>query len=144
MLHENLRQRCLYEIANEYHDEDEHVFLNYLYNARARCLEHAVTTKCSRKTMEGLGVKWDAIQKCMSFEKDGGKNNTGMSAFFEEDRQKLVEYGITLTPALVINGHPYRGEMKGDAIFNQICQSYKMNKRPLVCSEGYDIEPELG
>ena len=32
MLHENLRQRCLYEMVDEYDDEDRHIFLNYLYD----------------------------------------------------------------------------------------------------------------
>ena len=40
-----------------------------------------------------------------------------MGDFFEEDREKTIEYGITLTPAVVINGHPFRGKLEGSAIF---------------------------
>ena len=45
----------------------------------------------------------------------------GMDDLFEEDRTQLLEYGITLTPSIVINGHPYRNELKGESIFKQIC-----------------------
>ena len=58
------------------------------------------------------------MEDCLKFEKDAINNKPNLLNFFEEDRQQLLEYGITLTPALVINEHPYRGEMKGDAIFN--------------------------
>ena len=51
----------------------------------------------------------------MHYEKN--VSDSGVIDFFETDRQRLLEYGITLTPALVINKRPYQGELKGDAIF---------------------------
>ena len=71
--------------------------------------------------MDKLGIKWDSVKNCINHSYEGGLYHTGMddiliddiNDIFEHDRQKLVEYGITLTPAIVINGHPYRNELTG-------------------------------
>ena len=106
-------------MVDEYDDDDRHVFLNYLYDIKHSCLESDgnIYHGCSRKVMEALGINWDSIMNCIKYERDKTKNDTKMGDFFEEDLQKTVEYGITLTPSIVINGHPYRGELEGPAIF---------------------------
>lgn len=53
----------------------------------------------------------------MAYEKEGINNKTGMGEFFQADRDELLKYGITLTPAMVINGHPYLDSFEGEAIF---------------------------
>ena len=35
--------------------------------------------------MEALGINWDSIQNCISYEKNQEKNDTAMNDFFEED-----------------------------------------------------------
>ena len=82
--------------------------------------------------------------ECISYERKGIDNKTAMDDLFDIDRAKLLDYGITLTPAVVINGQPYRGELDGESIFRQICQTYQVDEAPDVCKEGYDLEPELG
>ena len=54
--------------------------------------------------MASLGVKWENIHECIAYERQGIDNATGMEDLFDVDRAKLLEYGITLTPAVVING----------------------------------------
>ena len=80
----------------------------------------------------------------MKYEKKGIHHKTDAVDWFEMDRERQLEYGITLTPAVVINKHLYQGELKGEAIFRQICQSFPPGKSPELCTEGYDLEPELG
>ena len=94
--------------------------------------------------MEKLGITWESVRDCVSHSYEGIYNSTDMNDIFEEDRQQLLKYGITLTPAIVINGHPYRNELTGEAIFSQICQSYPVGKAPELCSEGYDLGSKLG
>ena len=67
--------------------------------------------------MASLGVKWENIHECIAYERKGINNDTGMEDLFDVDRAKLLEYGITLTPAVVINGQPYRDELDGELIF---------------------------
>ena len=88
MLHENLRQRCLYEIAAEYDDEDRHIFLNYLYDVRVDCLEKEgkITHNCSQRIIKKLGVSWQSVLECIKYERAGIDNKTEMQDLFEEDR----------------------------------------------------------
>ena len=49
-----------------------------------------------------------------------------------------------MTPAIVINGHPYRGKLEGYDIFRAICQAFPLGHEPIVCDPGYDIQQALG
>ena len=49
-----------------------------------------------------------------------------------------------MTPSIVINGHPYRGELEGPAIFQQVCASFKQDATPEVCTDRYKQEELLG
>ena len=146
VLQENLRQRCLYEMTNEYTDLDDHVYLNYMYDVRADCLEGQgygrISANCSRSVMQRLGIDWKLISSCVSYQSADKQHSS--TYLFQEDREKLLEYGITLTPALVINSHPYLQALDGDSIFRHICQSYTIEKTPDICKEGYNLESELG
>ena len=119
MLHENLRQRCLYEIAEEYDDQDRHIFLNYLYDVRVYCLEAEgqITHSCSKSVMNQLDINRQSVFECIAYERKGIDNTTEMKELFEEDRVQMLDYGVTLTPAVVINGQPFRGSLDGDTIF---------------------------
>ena len=88
MLMENLRERCLYEMADEYDDEDSHVFLNYLYNMRVSCLEKSkrVYGSCSEKVMHRLSINVESVRNCMGYQKSHSGTSTNMSEFFESDR----------------------------------------------------------
>ena len=63
ILHENLRQRCLYEMVDEYDDSDRHLFLNYLFDVKRSCLDRHgnVHHRCSKQVMEALGINWQSI-----------------------------------------------------------------------------------
>ena len=72
VLQENLRQRCLYEMTSEYTDLDDHVYLNYMYDVRADCLEGneygRISASCSRSVMQRLGIDWKLISSCVSYQ----------------------------------------------------------------------------
>ena len=57
----------------------------------------------------------------------------------EEDREQATQYGVSLTPALYINGFEYQGEWQGQDIFRQICSTYARAEIPLVCDPMHDI-----
>lgn len=49
-----------------------------------------------------------------------------------------------MNPSLSINGHIYHGPLEPEAIFNELCHSYKLDHRPKVCEPNFDIEEVLG
>ena len=110
-------------MTNEYMDLDDHIFLNYLYDVRADCLEAnengRISANCSRTVMQRLGIDWKLISSCVSYQSADSKHSS--SYLFQKDREKILEYGVTLTPALVVNGHPYQSALDGDTIFRHIC-----------------------
>lgn len=66
MLEENIRTKCVYNIVEEYNTDDEHIWFNYVYNTRFSCLEieGTVTTECSNRVMDLLGINKEAIDDC--------------------------------------------------------------------------------
>ena len=139
MLNENIREKCIYNLVDEYDDEDRHIFFNYLYNVRFSCLEleGKITSQCAHRVIQNLGIDADMVHKC----KDNQFTNNGwhINTLLEEDREKSDEYGVSLTPAMFINKFPYQGKWEGQSIFNAICQGFKIDKLPAVCDPGHDI-----
>ena len=89
ILHENLRERCLYEMIDEYDDESRHIFLNYLYDTKHSCLEIGtgnIHHNCAKRVMEKLGISYESVYNCIEFEKRLQRNDTKMGEFFRQDQ----------------------------------------------------------
>ena len=89
ILHENLRERCLYEMIDEYDDESRHIFLNYLYDIKHSCLEIGtgnIHHNCAKRVMEKLGISYESVYNCIEFEKRLQRNDTKMGEFFRQDQ----------------------------------------------------------
>ena len=138
ILEENVRERCIYEvIGDKRNDDDEHVFFNYLYNMKKECLEKKGTIKesCSRNVMWELEIDWSKVEKCMNHSFTDVEERGEDNILLQRDRLHANELGVHQVPALAINSHRYRGEMKGEDIFQSICASYRVNAIPTVCTE---------
>ena len=53
MLSENIREKCIFSLVDEFNDDDRHIFFNYLYNVRFTCLEPEgrITALCATQVM---------------------------------------------------------------------------------------------
>ena len=58
LLSENIREKCIYNLVDEFNDDDRHIFFNYLYNVRFTCLEPEgrITMKCANNVMARLKI----------------------------------------------------------------------------------------
>jgi hypothetical protein len=53
-------------------------------------------------------------------------------------------YGVSIHPAITINGQIYRGDLTGYDVFRAICASFTQGFRPYECLQEFDIQRELG
>ena len=67
MIKENIREKCIYNIVDEYNDNDRHIFFNYLHNLRFSCLEPAgeITNSCANTVMNALKIDIQQVKNCM-------------------------------------------------------------------------------
>ena len=65
---ENIREKCIYDLVEEYNDIDVHIFFNYLYNIRLSCLEPEgkITDVCAKRVLADIGIDDRAIRVCMN------------------------------------------------------------------------------
>ena len=143
---ENIREKCIYDLVEEYNDLDVHIFFNYLYNVRVTCLEPEgqISDKCAKGVMEAIGINEKSIRVCMNeclYDLPGYKQT---NILLQEDVNQANKLGITLTPSLTINEKLYTGKLEANDIFRSICRAVPYGHEPIVCDPGYDIEQSLG
>jgi len=145
MLRENVRAKCIFNEVDEYNENDRHLWFNYLYNIRFSCLEveGTISDFCANRVIGSLKINSQEIKWCMA-NTTIRKGNSHINAILEEDRTQAIQYGVTYTPSIYINGQQYTGKMKGEPIFRQICQSFNIYKLPEVCDPTYDLQQALG
>lgn len=61
-----------------------------------------------------------------------------------EDKVLAEVYGVSVHPAITINGQIYRGDLSGYDIFRAICASFVGKNKPKECRGGFDVQTELG
>ena len=105
MMQENIREKCIFSLVDEYNDEDRHIFFNYLYNVRFSCLEPygKISKNCARGVMKQLKINTTAIEACIGRNMPKQTATTHVSILLAEDREEANDFGVALTPALFIN-----------------------------------------
>jgi protein-disulfide isomerase len=73
----------------------------------------------------------DEIHSCVtnSF-KEPGNNQTDNQLYFQ-DKLLAEVYGVSIHPAVTINGQIYKGDLDGEDIFRAICASFTSRYKPL-------------
>ncbi|CAI0470507.1 unnamed protein product [Linum tenue] len=135
---ENLRQLCVYKVANETHRP--WTWWDYVTDFQIRCpmKEKKYNKECSDSVIRSLGLDMKKIEKCMG-DPDADSDNPVLKE--EQDAQvgKGTRGDVTILPTLVVNNRQYRGKLAKGAVLKAICSGFEETTEPAVCLTG-DVE----
>ncbi|CAN0927154.1 Vacuolar-sorting receptor 3 [Linum grandiflorum] len=135
---ENLRQLCVFRVANE--SKRPWTWWDYVTDFQIRCpmKEKKYNKECSDSVVRSLGLDMKKIEKCMG-DPDADADNLVLKA--EQDAQvgKGSRGDVTILPTLVVNNRQYRGKLAKSAVLKAICSGFEETTEPAVCLTS-DIE----
>ncbi|KAJ6826871.1 vacuolar-sorting receptor 1-like [Iris pallida] len=135
---QNLRQVCLFKVANE--TGKPWLWWDYVTDFAIRCpmKEKKYTKECAEEVIRSLGVDIRKINDCIG-DPEADEHNPVLKA--EQDAQigKDSRGDVTILPTLVINNRQYRGKLDKGAVLKAICAGFQETTEPAVCLSG-DIE----
>ncbi|KAK6136940.1 hypothetical protein DH2020_029318 [Rehmannia glutinosa] len=114
---ENLRQLCVFRVANE--TKKPWVWWDYVTDFQIRCpmKEKKYNTECAEVVVRSLGLDLKKIQKCMG-DPDADSDNPVLKE--EQDAQigKGTRGDVTILPTLVVNNRQYRDVETNECLDN--------------------------
>ncbi|XP_050363891.1 vacuolar-sorting receptor 3-like [Argentina anserina] len=132
VVRENLRQLCVYKVANE--TRKPWVWWDYVTDFQIRCpmKEKKYNKECAASVIKSLGLDIKKIEKCMGDE-DADSENSVLKE--EQDAQvgKGTRGDVTILPTLVVNNRQYRGKLEKGAVLRAICSGFEETTEPAVC-----------
>ncbi|KAE8669689.1 Vacuolar-sorting receptor 1 [Hibiscus syriacus] len=135
---ENLRQLCVFRVANESHRP--WVWWDYVTDFLIRCPMKAkkYNKECADGVIKSLGLDGKKIETCMG-DPDADRDNPVLKE--EQDAQvgKGSRGDVTILPTLVVNDHQYRGKLAKSAVLKAICAGFEETTEPAICLTG-DLE----
>ncbi|XP_065854707.1 vacuolar-sorting receptor 1-like [Euphorbia lathyris] len=135
---QNLRQACLYKVANE--SGKPWIWWDYVTDFSIRCpMKHEKYTKeCAEEIIKSLGVDLKKINECIG-DTEADVENPVLKA--EQDAQigKGARGDVTILPTLVINSRQYRGKLDKGPVLKAICAGFQETTEPAICLSA-DIE----
>ncbi|XP_073022476.1 vacuolar-sorting receptor 3-like isoform X3 [Primulina eburnea] len=135
---ENLRQLCVFRLANE--TEKPWLWWNYVNDFQIRCpmKEKKYNKECADSVISSLGLDLKKIEKCM-----GDSNADSDNPVLKEEQDAQVGKGsrgdVTILPTLMVNDRQYRGKLERGAVLKAICSGFEETTEPSVCLSG-DVE----
>ncbi|OAY79951.1 Vacuolar-sorting receptor 1 [Ananas comosus] len=129
---QNLRQICLFKVANE--SGKPWLWWDYVTDFAIRCpmKEKKYTKECADKVIQSLGLDLKLIDKCIG-DPEADQENPILKA--EQDAQ--VGQGsrgdVTILPTLIVNDRQYRGKLDKTAVLKAICSGFEETTEPAVC-----------
>ncbi|THG20946.1 hypothetical protein TEA_006621 [Camellia sinensis var. sinensis] len=140
---QNLRQACLFKVANE--SGKPWLWWDYVTDFAIRCpmKEKKYTNDCANEVIKSLGVDVEQIDKCIG-DTDANVDNLVLKAEQEAQQHCIVlemwsQIGngsrgdVTILPTLVINNQQYRGKLAKGAVLKAICSGFKETTEPMIC-----------
>ncbi|KAL0422532.1 UNVERIFIED_CONTAM: Vacuolar-sorting receptor 3 [Sesamum latifolium] len=126
---ENLRQLCVFRVANE--TKKPWVWWDYVTDFQIRCpmKEKKYNKECAEQVIHSLGLDLKKIEKCMGDPEADSENPIG----------KGSRGDVTILPTLVVNNRQYRGKLGKGAVLKAICAGFEETTEPSVCLGG-DVE----
>lgn len=132
---ENLRQLCVFKVANE--TKKPWVWWDYVTDFQIRCpmKEKKYNKDCAVNVIKSLGLDLNNIEKCM-----GDPNADSDNPVLKEEQDAQVGKGsrgdVTILPTLVVNNRQYRGKLEKGAVLKAICSGFEETTEPAVCLSG--------
>ncbi|KAF8404893.1 hypothetical protein HHK36_009788 [Tetracentron sinense] len=154
---ENLRQLCVFRVANE--TKRPWVWWDYVTDFQIRCpmKQKKYNKECADTVIKSLGLDSKRIEKCMG---DADANSENSVLKEEQDAQvgKGSRGDVTILPTLVVNNRQYRGQplelvfltviktrmspvlknefagkLEKGAVLKAICAGFEETTEPAVC-----------
>ncbi|GLU09056.1 hypothetical protein SLE2022_259340 [Rubroshorea leprosula] len=135
---ENLRQLCVFRVANE--SKKPWVWWDYVTDFQIRCpmKEKKYNKECAETVIKSLGLDGKEIEKCI-----GDPNADADNPVLKEEQDAQIGKGsrgdVTILPTLVVNSRQYRGKLAKGAVLKAICSGFEETTEPAVCLSG-DVE----
>ncbi|KAK9097169.1 hypothetical protein Sjap_022666 [Stephania japonica] len=129
---ENLRQLCLFKVANE--TGRPWVWWDYVTDFQIRCpmKQKKYNRDCANEVIKSLGFNVKDVDKCM-----GDPEAESDNPVLKEEQDAQVGKGsrgdVTILPTLVVNNRQYRGKLEKSAILKAICAGFEETTEPAVC-----------
>lgn len=135
---ENLRQLCVFRVANE--TKRPWIWWDYVTDFHIRCpmSENRYNKECADVVIRSLGLDVGKVDKCM-----GDPNADSDNQILSQEQDAQVGKGsrgdVTILPTLVVNNRQYRGKLEKSAVLKAICAGFEETTEPAVCLSG-DIQ----
>ncbi|KAJ9551869.1 hypothetical protein OSB04_015914 [Centaurea solstitialis] len=129
---ENLRQLCVFKVANE--TKKPWVWWDYVTDFQIRCpmKEKKYNKDCAEGVISSLGLDLKKIEKCM-----GDPNADSDNPLLKEEQNAQIGKGsrgdVTILPTLVVNNRQYRGKLEKGAVLKAICAGFEETTEPAAC-----------
>ncbi|XP_050939491.1 vacuolar-sorting receptor 3-like isoform X1 [Cucumis melo] len=135
---ENLRQLCVFKVANE--TQKPWMWWDYVTDFQIRCpmKDKKYNKECADDVIKSLGLDGKKIEKCM-----GDPNADTENPVLKEEQDAQVGKGsrgdVTILPTLVVNNRQYRGKLEKGAVLKAICSGFEETTEPAICLSS-DVE----
>ncbi|XP_038983392.1 vacuolar-sorting receptor 1-like [Phoenix dactylifera] len=129
---ENLRQLCVFKVANE--SKKPWIWWDYVTDFHIRCpmKEKRYNKECADAVIKSLGLDVKKIEKCMG---DTNADSENPILKMEQDAQvgKGSRGDVTILPTLIVNNRQYRGKLEKKAVLKATCAGFEETTEPAVC-----------
>ncbi|OMO53876.1 hypothetical protein CCACVL1_28273 [Corchorus capsularis] len=129
---QNLRQACLFKVANE--SGKPWLWWDYVTDLATRCSmkDKKYTKECANEVIKSLGLDVTKIDKCIG-DTESDVENPILRAEQDAQMGKGSHGDVTILPSLFINNRQYRGNLCKGALLKAICEGFQETKMPAVC-----------
>ncbi|KAI3666815.1 hypothetical protein L6452_41852 [Arctium lappa] len=129
---QNLRQACLYKVANE--SGNPWIWWDYVTEFATRCSmkNNKYTKDCTEEVIKSLGVDIKKIDECVG-DPESDAENAILKAEQEAQIGNGVRGDVTILPTLIINNRQYRGKLDKKAVLKAICSGFEETTEPALC-----------
>ncbi|OMO53870.1 hypothetical protein CCACVL1_28275 [Corchorus capsularis] len=137
---QNLRQACLFKVANE--SGKPWLWWDYVTEFATRCTmkENKYTKECADQVIQSRGIDLAKIDKCIG-DTAADVENPVLKAEQDAQNGNGSRGNVTELPTLVINNRQYKGKLEKGAVLKEICASFQEKSQktePSICfSEGH-------
>lgn len=129
---ENLRQLCVYRVANQ--SQRSWVWWDYVTDFHIRCpmKDKKYNKECAEGVIKSLDLDVKKIEDCMG---DPEKDADNPLLKGEQDAQvgQGTRGDVTILPTVIINNRQYRGKLDKGAVLKAICSGFQETTEPPVC-----------
>ncbi|KAK9697141.1 hypothetical protein RND81_08G017600 [Saponaria officinalis] len=129
---ENLRQLCVFKVANE--TRKPWVWWDYVTDFQIRCpmKDKKYNKDCAEGVIKSLDLDLKKIEKCMG-DPEADEDNPVLKEEQEAQIGKGSRGDVTILPTLVVNNRQYRGKLEKGAVLKAICSGFEETTEPAVC-----------